>query len=273
MTKTVSHDSMKKLPLYQVDAFAEYPFSGNPAAVVILDKWLTDDLMQKIATENNLSETAFVLKRMDHFEIRWFTPTVEVDLCGHATLASAFVIFNLINWKGEKIIFRTNSKGDLSVERNNDIIVLDFPADVYTQTELPEQILKGIGRKSEECYKGQSDYLLIYGSREEIEQISPDFNLLAKAGDRGVIVSAPGKEEDFVSRFFAPQCGINEDPVTGSAHTTLIPYWSKRLNRSQLTAKQLSKRGGTIYCENFGSRVKIGGKAILFLKGEILIKT
>ena len=262
---------MKNLPLFQVDAFAEYPFSGNPAAVIILDEWLTDDLMQKIASENNLSETAFVLKKEDYFGIRWFTPAVEVDLCGHATLASAFVIFSFTDYKAERIIFRTVSRGDLIVERNDHLIVLDFPTDIYVQSGIPEVLLKGIGRKSIECYKGQSDYLLIYSSQEEIEQMSPDFNILAEAGDRGVIISAPGKDVDFVSRFFAPQCGINEDPVTGSAHTTLIPYWSKRLNKSQLTAKQLSKRRGTIYCEDCGSRVKIGGKAILYLKGEIMI--
>jgi len=260
-----------KLPLYQVDAFAEYPFSGNPAAVVILDKWLPDELMQKIAAENNLSETAFVLPAKDHFEIRWFTPIVEVELCGHATLASAFVLFNYLKTSGEKIIFRTLSRGELFVERKNEMIILDFPEDNFFTTVLPDEIIRGIGKKPLESYKGLSDFLLIYGSQREIEDIRPDFSLLSKAGDRGVIISAPGEDVDFVSRFFAPRCGINEDPVTGSAHTTLIPYWSEKLHKLKLLARQLSDRKGMIYCENKGSRVKIGGKANLYLKGEILL--
>ncbi len=262
---------MKKLSIYQVDAFAEYPFSGNPAAIVVLDNWLSDDLMQKIAAENNLSETAFIIQHNEYFEIRWFTPTVEVDLCGHATLASAFVIFSLLKWRKDSIIFKSLFSGDLMVEKKAEHFILDFPKDEYQKVELPDILLKGIGLKPVECYKGKKDYMLIYDSQNDIEAISPDFNLVSKIDGRGVIISSEGKEYDFVSRFFAPQCGINEDPVTGSAHTTLIPYWADRLNKSKLIAKQLSFRSGIIYCENNSLRVKIGGKAKLFLTGEIHI--
>ena len=262
---------MKKIPIYQVDAFAGQLFSGNPAAVIITDSWLDDNLMQKISSENNLAETAFVLRNKNYFEIRWFTPAVEVDLCGHATLASAFVIFDILKWKEDKITFKTRSRGDLIVEKQDDILVLDFPADKYKESKAPDILIKGIGQKPLESYKGMSDFLLIYKSQKDIELINPDFALLSKTKGRGIIVSAPGDEVDFVSRFFAPSCGINEDPVTGSAHTTLIPYWSKRLNKNKLIGKQISQRTGILQCENCGTRVKIGGRAMLYMTGEIYL--
>ncbi len=262
---------MKKYPIYQVDAFAESPFSGNPAAVVLLKEWPGSDLMQNIAAENNLAETAFILQKNEGFEIRWFTPTVEVDLCGHATLASAYVIFNFYDWKNNLINFQSRKSGLLIVEKKDNLLVLDFPSDVYSEAKIPDILIKGLGTNPLECYKGKSDFLLIFEDPADIENINPDFGLLSEIDCRGIIVSAPGKDVDFVSRFFAPMCGINEDPVTGSAHTTLIPYWAKKLNKSKLTAKQLSRRRGVLYCEYCGERVKIGGKSILYLRGEILV--
>jgi PhzF family phenazine biosynthesis protein len=262
---------MKKYPLYQVDAFAESPFSGNPAAVVILNEWPVADLMQNIAAENNLAETAFILQKNNEFEIRWFTPTVEVELCGHATLASAYVIFNILKWKTDLINFKSLYSGLLKVEKKGDLLILDFPSDNIVETKAPEKLVKGLGPEPRECYKGKTDFLLIFENKAEIEKISPDFQMISDIDCRGIIVSAPGDETDFVSRFFAPMCGINEDPVTGSAHTSLIPYWSKKLGKLKLTAKQISKRKGFLYCEYCGERVKIGGKAILYLSGEILV--
>lgn len=262
---------MKKFPIYQVDAFAESPFSGNPAAVVIIDEWPEDDLMQNIAAENNLAETAFIIQKNDHFEIRWFTPSVEVDLCGHATLASAYVIFNFLDWGKDHISFKTLNSGLLRVQKKDDLLILDFPADVFVESIVPEKLSRGLGSVPKECYKGKSDYLLIYGSQAEIENINPDFKMISDVDCRGIIVTAAGKETDFVSRFFAPMCGINEDPVTGSAHTTLIPYWSKKLEKLQMTAKQISARKGVLYCEYCGERVKIAGRASLYLSGEIFL--
>ena len=262
---------MKKYPIYQVDAFAESPFSGNPAAVVILNEWPEAVLMQNIAAENNLAETAFILQKKNEFEIRWFTPTVEVELCGHATLASAYVIFNILKWGKNLISFKSLYSGLLRVEKKGDLFILDFPADDFTETKTPEKLTKGLGYEPKECYKGKTDFLLIFKSQAEIEKLSPDFQMISDIDCRGIIVTAPGDETDFVSRFFAPMCGINEDPVTGSAHTTLIPYWSKKLGKLKLTAKQMSKRKGFLYCEFCGERVKIGGKAKLYLSGEIFV--
>lgn len=261
-----------KLRLYQIDAFAKRVFQGNPAAVCVLDEWLTDELMQKLGLENNLSETAFVVPKGDEYEIRWFTPTVEVDLCGHATLASAFVLFEYYKHPSDIIIFQSKSRGKLSVKKNDDgTLTLDFPADTVNKVELPESLKNAFNISPVECYKGKTDYLLIYSSQEDIENIEPDFNLILNSGERGVIVSAPGKNTDFVSRFFAPQAGVNEDPVTGSAHTTLTPVWSAKLNKTKLSAKQLSKRGGELVCELIGERVKISGSAVKYLIGEIEI--
>ena len=260
---------MEKIKIFQVDPFADELFRGNPAAVCVLDNWLDAELMQNIAAENNLSETAFIVKKGEHYEIRWFSPPVEVDLCGHATLASAFVLFELLSYQGNEINFHSMRSGILKVTKEGELLVLDFPADkINPEGDIPE-ITKGIGVIPQEFYKGRFDYLAVLSSEEEVLNIDPDFHSLAKLKSRGLIVTAPGKEVDFVSRFFAPQTGIDEDPVTGSAHTTLIPYWSKRLNKKELTARQLSKRSGSLSCVDEGERVKIGGRAKLYMSGEI----
>ena len=262
----------KKIKLYQVDAFTNKLFQGNPAAVCVIDDWLSDELMQKIGLENNLSETAFVVPKGDKYEIRWFTPVTEVDLCGHATLASAFVLFEYYNHSTNIITFLSKVHGKLIVKKNNDdTLTLDFPVDIVNKIDIPEKLMQAFNIKPQECYKGKTDYLLIYSSQEEIEKIDPDFNLILSSGERGVIISAPGNETDFVSRFFAPQAGINEDPVTGSAHTTLTPVWSKKLGKTILSAKQLSKRSGELKCELIEDRVKISGNVVPYLIGEIEI--
>jgi PhzF family phenazine biosynthesis protein len=257
-----------KLNLFQVDAFADRLFSGNPAGVCPLEKWIPDDLMQNIAMENNLAETAFFVKEGNNFHIRWFTPVVEVDLCGHATLASAHVIFNHLGFNEEIIRFKSRS-GELSVKKENDFLILNFPTDILSKAETPIALAEGLGIAPKETYKGVSDYLLIYDNQEQIEKIQPDFRILSSTMARGIIVSAKGSECDFVSRFFAPLSGINEDPVTGSAHTTLIPYWSKVLHKTEMTAMQLSKRKGNLKCKYLGERVEIGGKAMTYFIGEI----
>jgi PhzF family phenazine biosynthesis protein len=261
----------RKLKMYQVDAFTNKLFHGNPAAVCVIDEWLSEDLMQNIALENNLSETAFVVPKDDEYEIRWFTPAAEVELCGHATLASAHVLFYYYSHPTNKIIFQSRNRGQLTVEKDGDSLTLNFPADTVNKIDEPEEVLKAFNIKPVECYQGKTDYLLIYKSQEEIEQLDPKFDLIIKSGARGVIVSAPGNETNFVSRFFAPQVGINEDPVTGSAHTTLTPVWSKKLDKKILTAKQISKRIGDLKCELAEDRVKITGNAVTYLIGEIEI--
>lgn len=261
-----------KQKIYQIDAFTAQLYSGNPAAVCILDTWIEDDLMQKIAMENNLAETAFAVKEGLKYTIRWFTPELEVDLCGHATLATAFVIYNYYGHNESIIEFFSPRSGKLEVEKGeNGLLIMDFPADEIKIVEPVQAINKAIGKKPLETLKGKTDYLLIYENQRQIEEITPNFFLLNQVEARGIIVSAPGESTDFVSRFFAPQCGVNEDPVTGSAHTSLSPYWAKVLGKSKLTAKQLSKRGGDIHCEFLGNRVKIAGKAVPYLKGEIII--
>jgi len=259
-----------KLTLYQIDAFAEKVFTGNPAAVCVLDEWLDDLTMQHIAMENNLAETAFLVKSNTQYEIRWFTPEIEVDLCGHATLASAYVLFRFFEKNADQIEFFSTRSGNLGVTKTeNGMLTLDFPADETSLIEEMEAISKAIGKSPLKTIQGKTDYLLIYSSQNEIEGITPNFHLLDQLDCRGVIVSAPGDEVDFVSRFFAPQCGIPEDPVTGSAHTTMTPYWAKVLGKNKMTAKQLSPRGGNLICENTGDRVKISGMAVLYLVGEI----
>ena len=262
---------MKTIPIFQVDAFTDKLFGGNPAAVCILDKWLDDELLQAIAMENNLPETAFIVPEGSGYLIRWFTPTAEVDLCGHATLASGYVVFNHLNFAGEEITFFSPRSGDLKVIKRDDVLFLDFPADTFAEVVPPVELINGLRLEPLEVFKGKTDYLVVIHSEEEISNLHPDFNLLAGLEGRGVIVTAPGNEVDFVSRFFAPGISIPEDPVTGSAHTTMIPYWSKRLNKKQLVARQLSERGGALLCEDWGDRVKIGGKARLFMKGEIYV--
>lgn len=227
--------------------------------------------MQQIAAENNLAETAFYLKTEEGFEIRWFTPALEVDLCGHATLAAAFVLFHWEGFKGEIIHFQSHRSGELSVRRLGDKLSLNFPSDTFQRTELFPELIAGFGILPKEAYKGKTDYMLVFDNENEIRQLQPDFSLLSKLGARGVIVTSVGLESDFVSRFFAPEAGIDEDPVTGSAHTTLTPYWAKRLGKNELTAVQLSARKGYLECTYLGERVEIRGQARLYLKGEIYV--
>ncbi len=262
---------MQKIKIYQVDAFTGKLFGGNPAAVCILDKWLDDELMQNIGAENNLAETAFIVPKDSEFEIRWFTPSIEVELCGHATLASAFVVFEYIGFKEDEIIFNSPLSGVLKVKREKDLLTLDFPADGINPVVPPTELIKGIAINPVETYKGKTDYMAVLNSEEDVRMVKPDFQLIGKLEARGLIVTAPGDEGDFVSRFFAPQSGIDEDPVTGSAHTTLIPYWSMRLGKKKMVAKQISKRTGTLYCTDNGLRVKIGGYAKLYMVGEIYL--
>jgi PhzF family phenazine biosynthesis protein len=263
---------MKKIPIYQVDAFTDRLFSGNPAAVCILESWPPAEWMQQVAAENNLAETAFVVPRGEDYEIRWFTPAVEVDLCGHATLASAFVLFNPLNYPGNIIRFHSKNSGVLPVEKRAELLILDFPADNLKPVADHDLFLKleqFLGTRPVELLRGKSDILAVMGNEKAILMLQPDFEAISKLDARGLIVTARGEQTDFVSRFFAPQVGVNEDPVTGSAHTSLIPYWSGRLGKNQLTARQLSKRGGDLVCEHRGTRCLIGGKAQLYLTGEI----
>ncbi|NNJ87922.1 MAG: PhzF family phenazine biosynthesis protein [Eudoraea sp.] len=263
---------MKTQKIYQIDAFADELFQGNPAAVCVMDSWLEDTLMQNIAMENNLAETAFVVKEEDHYHIRWFTPELEVDLCGHATLASAFVIFRYYQHASDTIKFYSHRSGKLSVSKEHSgYLTLNFPTDTLQEVPTNPQMVEALGLSPLKTFKGKTDYLLIYANEEMITSMKPNFFLLDKVEARGIIVTAPGKEVDFVSRFFAPQCGINEDPVTGSAHTSLTPYWSKKLSKTELLAKQLSQRGGTIRCTYLGDRVLISGKAVPYLSGEIIL--
>ena len=258
------------LRIYQVDAFADRLFGGNPAAVCPLDSWLPDETMQKIAAENNLAETAFYVRADGGFQIRWFTPTVEVDLCGHATLASAYVAFHYDRHPGDVVEFGSKS-GPLKVRREGDLLVLDFPADRVEPVSVPQLLVEALGREPIETYKGKTDYLVVYGVEEHVASLVPDLCDLAAVPARGIIVTAPGREVDFVSRFFGPQVGVPEDPVTGSAHTTLTPYWSARLGKPEMTAIQLSKRQGRLRCRLAGSRVEIAGRAVPYLAGTITI--
>jgi len=265
---------MKTIKLYHVDAFTDRLFAGNPAAVCVLDTWLEDELMQSITIENNLSETAFVVPNGKDFEIRWFAPAAEVDLCGHATLASAYVLFYILHYPKAIIRFLSPRSGWLSVEKKEDMLFLDFPTDTITAVshDVKARLEKCIGMKTVESYKGKTDYMAVIDSEASLQALQPDFLEIAKLEARGLIVTAKGDEVDFVSRFFVPRLGINEDPVTGSAHTTLLPLWSKKLCKNRLTAKQLSKRGGQLVCEYKDDRCLIGGQARLFLTGEIYLR-
>jgi len=258
-----------KITMYQVDAFTREVFKGNPAAVCILDQWPGKELMQKIANENNLSETAFAVPGKEGYGIRWFTPGTEVDLCGHATLATAHVLFNHMDLRGDVVRFDSMQSGRLNVTRNGDLLTLDFPADHLEEMPVPERAGAALGSIPQQAFRGKCDLMFVYSGQSEIESIEPDFGMLSGLGGRGIIVTAPGTEVDFVSRFFAPQTGINEDPVTGSAHTTLTPYWSGILGKKRMKARQLSARGGELVCEDKGDRVEISGHAVTFLIGEI----
>jgi predicted PhzF superfamily epimerase YddE/YHI9 len=259
---------VRKLSYFQVDAFTGELFRGNPAGVCLLNKeWLPDELMQRIACENNLSETAFVLPQEKYFELRWFTPAVEVDLCGHATLASAFVLFRQCGLTGGRVEFHSKS-GPLIVTQKTAYLELDFPSRPGLATPPPPELIDGLGRVPKEILKAR-DWMAVFEVSEEVLAVKPKFELLAQVPGGKVIVTAPGKDVDFVSRFFAPGAGIDEDPVTGSAHCTLIPYWAARLGKKKLHGRQLSKRGGDLYCELRGDRVGIGGHAVLYSAGEI----
>lgn len=258
-----------KISMYQVDAFAERVFEGNPAAVCPLEEWLPDETLQSIAQENNLSETAFFVKEGESYHLRWFTPVVEVDLCGHATLASAHVIFEKIDKNKNEIEFRSRS-GELRVFKQEEYIQLDFPAAEIQQCEIPLEITNAFGKEPKEVWKSD-DYIAVYENESDVIMLSPDFSALSELDCRGIIATAPGSSEDFVSRAFFPRCGVNEDPVTGSAHCELMPYWVNELGSSKLSAAQLSKRGGKLQCVLDNDRVLISGKAVSYFEGIIRI--
>jgi len=257
-----------KIKIYEVDAFTSCLFGGNPAAVCPLESWLSDETMQNIAMENNFSDTAFYVNEKGRLKIRWFTPKAEVDLCGHATLATAHVLFNHEGFTGDEITFDSLS-GPLKAKRNGELITLDFPADIVTPTPMTEEFKKAFDILPTEIWKGKTKHMFVYGSEDDINNIKPNFGSIATAFAGGVIITAKGKNSDFVSRFFAPALGVNEDPVTGSAHSLLIPYWANKLDKTSLTAVQLSSRKGHLQCTLSGDRVLIGGNAKTYLIGTI----
>ena len=259
-----------ELTIYQVDAFADEVFQGNPAAVVPLESWLDDALMQQIAMENNLSETAFFVPEGDGYRLRWFTPNKEVNLCGHATVASAHVLFAHLGVEQPEIRFQSRS-GLLTVRRDGNRYTLNFPTDELTRIHGALTIAEGLGDHPVEVCKGREDWLAVFETQEQIANLKPDFRKIAEIAGRGVLATAPGNEVDFVSRCFFPNYGVDEDPVTGSAHTTLIPYWAERLGKNELTARQISQRGGTLTCKLLGERVEIGGGAVTYLIGKIFL--
>jgi len=258
------------LTIYQVDAFTKEVFKGNPAAVCPLDEWLDEALMQRIALENNLAETAFFVKSGDVYEIRWFTPLSEIDLCGHATLASGYVLFEILKTEEARVRFHSHKSGELTVEKQGDLLVLDFPSRPVAPTAAPDGLAEALGKAPKEVLKAR-DYFLVYENEREILDIQPNFSKLLEIGAHGYIVTAKGESADFVSRFFAPEVGVPEDPVTGSSHCNLIPFWAERLGKTELFARQVSARGGELFCELKADRVKIGGNATLYLKGEIYV--
>ena len=259
-----------KLPIYYIDAFTDNLFSGNPAAVIFSDLNNTK-LMQNIAAENNLSETAFIRQEENKYYIRWFAPSCEIDLCGHATLASAFVYFKYIDSESELFEVHSLKNGSLKVTKQDDYLYLDFPRDDLEKSDEFELVEKVLGIRPIELYRGRDDLLAIFDGESNITSLQPDFESLKKIPSRGLKASSPGTDCDFVSRCFFPSTGVDEDPVTGSAHTSLTPYWSNRLNKKSFTAKQLSARGGTLLCEEQGDRIIIGGKAVQYMKGEIYL--
>lgn len=262
-----------KIPIYQLDAFTDTLFRGNPAAVVPLNEWLPDDTLQKIALENMVPETAYYVKSENGYHIRWFTPVTEVDLCGHATLAAAYVVFGEEGYEATGISFDSRS-GILNVTREEDgWLTLDFPVDTYQVAVPPPALQEAISPLVQVTgvYRGQSDYMVVLESEKELRELQPDIIVLSTVPTRGVIITAPGDEVDFVSRFFAPQSGIDEDPVTGSAHTTLVPYWAGVLGKSELVARQISSREGYLRCKLSGDRVLISGQVTEYLRGQIEI--
>ncbi len=259
-----------KLPIFQVDAFTRRMFGGNPAAVVLLDEWLPDETLQAIAAENNLAETAFVIPRSEVSPLRWFTPGLEVDLCGHATLATAYVLFQHRFPSLNRITFSTRS-GNLIVARDGELLSMDFPSRPGRPVEITDQIVSALGMRPREALLAR-DLLVVFEREEEVRAFRPDFERIAALDAFALIISAPGNTVDFVSRFFAPGAGVPEDPVTGSAHCTLVPYWAARLGKHKLVAKQLSARGGDLSCELRGDRVLISGNAVEYLRGEIEVQ-
>jgi len=269
MNNPASPSIKKTIPVYQIDAFTRRVFSGNPAAVCPLDEWLDDGILQSIAAENNLSETAFFTREGGGFRIRWFTPVCEVDLCGHATLASAFIIFTRIDPDMNRVVFRSRS-GELAVERDGGGMVMDFPSDPPVPCAAPAALVEALGIEPVETLAA-ADYIAVLPSEADVRRIAPDLRAMRALDRRGVIVTAHGDNCDFVSRFFAPNYGIDEDPVTGSAHCELAPYWAARLGMEKLSALQVSKRGGELECRVNGSSVLISGNAALFMEGAITI--
>ena len=259
------------IPIYQIDAFSNRVFAGNPAGVCPLEEWLEDSVLQAIAQENNLSETAFFVTEENGYHIRWFTPVAEVDLCGHATLATAFVIFNYLEPSLSEVNFSSRS-GKLTVVRENELLSMDFPSQPPLPCEAHKELVNGLRREPLEvlCSK---DYFVLFSSEKQIRELNPDMGMLKKLDLRGVIVTAKGNKVDFVSRFFAPKFGIDEDPVTGSAHCALTPYWANKLKKKNLHAHQVSQRGGELFCKDCGDRVKISGRAVKFMEGSIAINT
>jgi PhzF family phenazine biosynthesis protein len=253
------------IPYYQIDTFTCRPFSGNPAGVCLLADWLPDTTLQSIAAENNLAETAFVVQRDSFFDLRWFTPTLEMDLCGHATLAPAHVIFRHLGYRGAVVRFQTRS-GELTVSLHEGLLTLDLPARPAAPCEIPQELNEALGANATAVAKAR-DYLAVFDSEQAIRSLQPDMAALMHLDCLGIIVTAPGDDCDFVSRFFAPRAGIPEDPVTGSAHCTLTPYWAQRLGRPRLRARQISLRGGELVCEHRGERVGVGGHAVTYSSG------
>lgn len=260
-----------RIPYYHVDAFTTRTFRGNPAGVCVLEEWMPDSVLQHIAAENNLSETAFLKREGDSFGLRWFTPLTEVDLCGHATLASAFVLFTELGQSGDLVRFETRS-GRLTAMRRGSLVELDFPARPPSPCQAPEELVRGLGCPPMEVLKSR-DYVAVYDSEKAVAALAPDMGVLARLDCLGVIVTARGTDADFVSRFFAPRVGIPEDPVTGSAHCSLIPFWAERLGKTELFARQISSRGGDLHCRHAGERVLIGGEAVVYCRGELEVRT
>jgi PhzF family phenazine biosynthesis protein len=260
------------LPIYQVDAFTDTLFGGNPAAVCPLQEWLPAETMLQIAKENNLAETAFFIPMGEDYGLRWFTPELEIDLCGHATLATAHIIFTELGESRSLIRFHTQKAGILTVSRDAGMYTLDFPSRVPEPCPIPECLLEALGGPQPKAILKSRDYFLVYETEAEVAALQPDFNALNKIDAIGFIATAKGAHSDFISRFFAPQVGINEDPVTGSAHCNLIPYWAEKLGKNQLHAFQISERRGELWCELKGDRVLMSGKAVTYLKGEIFVE-
>jgi PhzF family phenazine biosynthesis protein len=257
-----------RIPYYQVNAFTSEPFGGNPAGVCLLDRWLPDQLLQQIAAENNFSETAFLVKEPAGYRLRWMTPVAEVDLCGHATLAAAYVLLFERGFSDDHVVFETRS-GQLSATRDGDVVELDFPSRPAMPCAAPEKLINALGCQAVEVLKAR-DYLVRLESQAAVTRVQPDMTALAELDCLGIIITAPGESADFVSRFFAPRVGVPEDPVTGSAHCSLIPFWAERLGRKELRARQVSKRGGELRCSLRGDRVKIGGAAVIYCRGELM---